>query len=356
MRSQVAPRLCLLALGIGAAACGTSEAPASGYTYELSGETMATTYTIRVDSDVRPFSDDELGARVQEVLDGINGRMSTYLETSEVSQINQALPDTTVDLSDDTYFVLQSAFFLAESSGGAFDPTVGALVNAWGFGPVNPETAPSTLELEAIRAHTGIELIEMDRDSSSVRKLDRQARVDLSAIAKGYAADKVGDLLEENGLPRYMVEVGGEVLVGEAKRDGSPWRIGIETPDVGAQHLQRTVPLTDYAMATSGNYRNFYVLDGRTVGHTIDPRDGQPVDHNGASVSVIHESCMMADGMATVLMVMGPEEGYAWAEASGIAAMFVVHDGVRFVERLTPAFAELARVELEPPAEANKES
>ena len=138
-----------------------------------------------------------------------------------------------------------------------------------------------------------------------------------------------------------------EVLVGEAKRDGAPWRIGIETPDVGAQHLQRTVPLNDHAMATSGNYRNFYVMGGRTVGHTIDPRDGEPVDHNGASVSVIHESCMMADGMATVLMVMGPEEGYAWAVANDVAAMFVVHDGEGFVERLTPAFAELARVERE---------
>ncbi len=337
-----------LAIGIAVAACGGgAEAPAPTYTYELSGETMGTTYTVRVDSDVRPFSDGELGARVQEVVDGINARMSTYVDTSEVSQINAASPDAFVTLSDDTYFVLQSAMFLAESSGGAFDPTVGALVNAWGFGPVNPSTAPSAFELETIRSHTGIDMLEMDRDTYSVRKVDPEARVDLSAIAKGYAADKVGDLLEENGLDRYMVEVGGEVLVGKGKRDGSPWRIGIETPDVGAQHLQRTVPLMDHAMATSGNYRNFYVMDGRTVGHTIDPRTGQPVNHNGASVSVIHESCMMADGMATVLMVMGPDEGYAWAVANDIAAMFVVHDGEGFVERLTPAFAELAQVETE---------
>jgi len=345
MKGHVGVLVCLAA-GIAVAACGgAAEVPASAYTYELRGETMGTTYTVRVDSDMRPFSDGELGARVQEVLDDINARMSTYVETSEVSQINAASPDSTVSLSDDTYFVLQSAVFLAESSGGAFDPTVGALVNAWGFGPVNPATAPSAFELETIQSHTGVELLEMDRDTYSVRKLDAEARVDLSAIAKGYAADKVGDLLEENGLTRYMVEVGGEVLVGEAKRDGSPWRIGIETPDVGAQHLQRTVPLMDHAMATSGNYRNFYVMDGRTVGHTIDPRDGHPVDHNGASVSVIHESCMMADGMATALMVMGPEEGYAWAVANDVAAMFVVHDGEGFVERLTPAFAELAQVE-----------
>lgn len=340
----------LVCLGIGFAvvACGgAAEAPRSAYTYEVSGATMGTTYTVRVDSDERPFSDGELEARVQEVLDDINARMSTYVETSEVSQVNAASPDATVNLSDDTYFVLQSAVFLAESSGGAFDPTVGALVNAWGFGPVNPTTAPSAFELETLRSHTGVEMLEMDRDTYSVRKVDLQARVDLSAIAKGYAADKVGDLLEENDLARYMVEVGGEVLVGEAKRDGTPWRIGIETPDVGAQHLQRTVPLTGHAMATSGNYRNFYVMDGRTVGHTIDPRDGQPVDHNGASVSVIHESCMMADGMATVLMVMGPEEGYAWAVANDIAAMFVVHDGEGFVERLTPSFTELAKVETE---------
>jgi len=347
MTRRISVLVCLAAAVVVAGCGGAAESPASAYTYEFSGETMGTTYAVRVDSDVRPFSDGDLGARVQEVLDDINARMSTYVETSEVSQINMASPDAIVSLSDDTYFVLQSAVFLAESSGGAFDPTVGALVNAWGFGPVNPSTAPSAFELETIRSHTGIDMLEMDGDAYSVRKIDPLARVDLSAIAKGYAADKVGDLLEENGLRRYMVEVGGEVLVGEAKRDGSPWRIGIETPDVGAQHLQRTVPLMDNAMATSGNYRNFYVMGGRTVGHTIDPRDGQPVDHNGASVSVIHKSCMMADGMATVLMVMGPDEGYAWAVANDIAAMFVVHDGEGFVERLTPAFAELAQVETE---------
>ena len=347
MKRSLRGFVCLL-VGLGIAACGGApENAPSAYTYEISGETMGTTYTVRVDSDVRPFSDGELGARIQEVLDDINARMSTYVDTSEVSLLNVAAPESAVMLSDDTYFVLQSAVFLAESSGGAFDPTVGALVNAWGFGPVNPSTAPSAFELETLRSHTGIALLEMDRTSYSVRKVDSQARVDLSAIAKGYGADKVGDLLEENGLLRYMVEVGGEVLVGEVKRDGSTWRIGIETPDVGAQHLQRTVPLTDHAMATSGNYRNFYVMDGRTVGHTIDPRDGQPVDHNGASVSVIHESCMMADGMATVLMVMGPDEGYDWAVANDIAAMFVVHDGDGFVERLTPAFTELAQVETE---------
>jgi len=347
MKSQISS-LVSLGIGLSVAACGgVAEVSAPAYTYELAGETMGTTYTVRVDSDVRPFSDGELGARVQEVVDDINARMSTYVETSEVSHINRASPDATTTLSDDTYFVLQSAIFLAESSGGAFDPTVGALVNAWGFGPVNPTTAPSAFEIESLRSHTGIEVLEMDPDNHGVRKVDPEARVDLSAIAKGYAADKVGDMLEENGLTRYMVEVGGEVLVGEAKRDGSPWRIGIETPDVGAQHLQRTVPLMDHAMATSGNYRNFYVMGGRTVGHTIDPRVGQPVDHDGASVSVIHDSCMLADGMATVLMVMGPEEGYAWAVANDIAAMFVVFDGEEFVERLTPAFAELAQVELE---------
>ncbi|NKB88346.1 MAG: FAD:protein FMN transferase ApbE [Acidobacteria bacterium] len=328
------------------AACGgAAEAPASQYTYEVAGETMGTTYTVRVDSESRPFLDGELGARVQEVLDRINARMSTYVDESEVSVLNAAEPDATVTLSDDTYFVLQSAVFLSESSSGAFDPTVGALVNAWGFGPVNASTAPSAYELETLAAHTGIDKLEMDNDALSVRKLDPQTRVDLSAIAKGYAADKVGDFLEESGLTRYMVEVGGEVLVGEPKRDGTAWNIGIETPDVGAAHLQRLVALRDRAMATSGNYRNFYVMDGRTVGHTIDPRDGQPVDHNGASVSVIHESCMMADGMATVLMVMGPDEGFAWAEANDVAAMFVVHDGEGFVERLTTAFTEITSVQ-----------
>ncbi len=335
------PTVALLA--VAAAACGDAgSGSSSDYTYSLQGETMGTTYSVRVDSPVRPLSDADLALQVQELLDDINARMSTYVDASEVSMLNASDPTTPVTLSDDTFFVLQSAIFLSESAAGAFDPTVGALVNAWGFGPVNPSTAPSDFEIETLRSHTGIDKLELDSEERSVRKTDPEARVDLSAIAKGYAVDKIGDLLIELGLTSFMAEVGGEVLVGEPKRDGSPWRIGVEKPDVGAQHLQRTVPLERLAMATSGNYRNFYVMDGRTLGHTIDPRDGQPVDHNGASVTVVHESCMMADGFATMLMVMGPEEGLAWAEANGIAALFVVHDGESLVEQMTPEFERIA--------------
>jgi thiamine biosynthesis lipoprotein len=330
-------------LAVSAVACGDGgSGSAPEYTYALQGETMGTTYSVRVDSAVRPLSEADLALQVQELLDDINARMSTYVDASEVSVLNAAEPTVSVPLSDDTFFVLQSAIFLAESADGAFDPTVGALVNAWGFGPVNPSTAPSDFEIETLRSHTGIDKLELNGDERSVRKIDPEARVDLSAIAKGYAVDKIGDLLVELGLTSFMAEIGGEVLVGEAKRDGSPWRIGVEKPDVGAQHLQRTVPLESLAMATSGNYRNFYVMEGRTLGHTIDPRDGQPVDHNGASVTVVHESCMMADGFATTLMVMGPDEGLAWAEDNGIAALFVVQDGEALVERMTSEFERIA--------------
>lgn len=311
-------------------------------TTDFHGETMGTTYTVRIASE-EPVADvQEVARRIGERLEEINRAMSTYVESSEISRLNRLATDEPMALSAETFTVLEQAVQVSRSSGGAFDPTVGALVNAWGFGPVNPSAAPGEAELAALRQHTGVGLIVLDASQRTVAKLDPAVQVDLSAIAKGYAVDQVSELLTELGYPSHMVEVGGEVRTGAARPDGAAWRIGIERPDVGAEGLQRLVPLVGLSMASSGNYRNFYVMDGRVVGHTIDPRTARPVDHEGASVSVIAPECGLADALATVLMVMGPEEGMRWAEQHEIAALFVVHEEGEFVERMTPEFRRLA--------------
>jgi thiamine biosynthesis lipoprotein len=187
----------------------------------------------------------------------------------------------------------------------------------------------------------------LDETQHTVSKVDPEVQVDLSAIAKGYAVDQISEMLTELGHPSHMVEIGGEVRVGEAKPDGSAWRIGIERPDVGAEGLQRLVPLVGMAMASSGNYRNFYVMDGRVVGHTIDPRTARPVDHEGASVSVVAAECGFADAAATVMMVMGPQEGLRWAEEHEIAALFVVHEDGAFVERMTREFRRIVDTDVQ---------
>ncbi len=318
----------------------TGEEP-SPYAYTVQGTTMGTTYTVRIVDRDQPDREREIRELIQSTLDDLNARMSTFESDSEVSLLNRAEVEQATELSADTFAILAAALALSTDSGGAFDPTVGALVNAWGFGPVNPATAPSRAEIEALKEHMGVGKIRLDIDTHTASRLDAALRVDLSAIAKGYAVDTVAVVLERAGFENMMVEIGGEVAT-RGTRGGEPWRIGIERPDVGAQHIQRLVPLTDQALATSGNYRNFYVMNGRTLGHTIDPRTGEPVDHNGASVSVVHEECMMADALATTLMVMGPEEGLAWARERGIAALFIVFENDTFVERSTPEFDEVA--------------
>lgn len=320
---------------------GCAAEPESPYAYSVQGAALGTSYTVRIADRDQPGRETELRELVQTTLDGIDARMSTYQAESEVSLLNDAGIEQATTLSPDTFSVLAAALALSTDSGGAFDPTVGALVNAWGFGPVNPDTAPSRAEIDALKEHMGVAKIRLDTESRTASRLDELLRVDLSAIAKGYAVDAVAAALQRAGFVNLMVEIGGEVTT-RGTRDGEPWRIGIERPDAGAQHIQRLVPLTDRALATSGNYRNFYVMDGRTVGHTIDPRTGEPVDHNGASVSVVHAECMMADALATTLMVMGPDEGLAWAQERGIAALFIVFENDTFVERSTPEFDAVA--------------
>lgn len=326
--------------------CGSAAGPAEGGVL-LTGETMGTTYSVRIASETPVADEATVGQRIAERLEQINLAMSTYVEGSEISQLNRLATGEAMVLSEETFAVLQMAVDLAHDSEGAFDPTVGALVNAWGFGPINPSSAPGGAELAAIQKYTGVDLLTLDAAARSVRKAAPEVQVDLSAIAKGFAVDAISTLLDELGHPSHMVEIGGEVRTGLGKPDGEAWRIGIERPDVGAEQLHRMVPLKELAMASSGNYRNFYVMDGRVFGHTIDPRTAQPVDHEGASVSVIARDCSTADGTATVLMVMGPEEGLRWAEERDVAALFIVHEDGEFAERTTPEFRRLAGMTLQ---------
>lgn len=336
----------LLLAVVVAAACSAPE-PELGVRFE--GKTMGTTFVVRVDDPLPEEGREAVAALVRETLDDVDAHMSTYRPDSEVSRLNALATDAPFALSDETFIVLQTAMQIAEISGGAFDPTVGALVNAWGFGPAdNPAAEPSAAELAMLAEHTGYHKLELDVEASAAIKRDPLLQIDLSAIAKGYAVDRVVATLLQAGFTNLMVEVGGEVRTTGHTAAGKPWRIGIERPDTRTEEIQRMVPLTDLAIASSGNYRNFYVLGGRVVGHTIDPRTARPVDHEGASVSVIAEECMWADGWATALMVMGPEEGMRWAEERGLAALYVVHEGDgAFAERTTPDFSRIAGMPLQ---------
>jgi len=258
-------------------------------------------------------------------LDLVDARMSTYREDSELSRFNRFTGSEPFPMSEETLEVFRRAMAISEETEGAFDITVGPLVNAWGFGPepASPD-GPDDATLAALRERVGYRNLIIEE--GAVRKSRPDIYCDLSAIAKGYAAERIARALDRLQVSRYLVEVGGEIVAKGHNVQGRPWRVGIERPAPAQRSLLRIVELKQQAMATSGDYRNYYERDGLFLSHLIDPRTGRPIAHDLASVTVIHDSCTDADAYATALIVLGPEEGYAVAERLGLAALFILRD------------------------------
>ncbi|MGE0623084.1 MAG: FAD:protein FMN transferase [Pseudomonadales bacterium] len=303
----------------------------------LEGATMGTYY--RVTASCPGVGRDTLSSAAEATLAEVNARMSTYQEASELSAFNRAPVDVWLPASTELRTVIRAAREISVMSAGAFDVTVGPLVNLWGFGPEGSiSRSPSPEAIEEARQRVGNGYLELDDQRGALRKR-RALYVDLSAIAKGYGVDQLVDRLAALGCADLLVDIGGEVAGRGHNPAGRPWQIGIEVPDpetFGA--VQKIVPIGDMALATSGDYRNYLDLeDGRRVSHTVDPRTGMPVFHDLASVTVLHDSAMWADGLATALNVLGPEAGPALAEREGLAATFLIRRADGFEERYTPA-------------------
>ena len=305
---------------------------------------MGTTFTVKVVAqNLSEEQLDSLRRAVESELENVNSKMSTYLPESELSRFNAFRRTDPFPVSRETLDVFLEARRISAATRGAFDVTVGPLVRAWGFGPgERSREAPTSTDLKQLRARIGWDKIEMDEASSTIRKLQPKVECDLSAIAKGYAVDRLSEALRALTYREHMVEVGGEVRTDGRNAARQPWRIGIEHPDAGGRAPYRTLPLEGLSMATSGDYRNYYEKDGRRFSHTIDPRTGRPVQHRLASVSVVHERCVAADAWATALMVLGETDGYQLAVEQGLAALFLTRnaDG-GFSERATLAFSSL---------------
>jgi len=306
----------------------------------ISGPIMGTVYNVKITGSLSAEASAEAARVIEEILHRIDQRMSTYKPDSELSRLNRAPGGEAFALSEETFGVVALAQEVHRETGGAFDITVGPLVNAWGFGPNSLDKAPDTAELETLRALAGPGKISLNSEAHTVAKAADGVYCDLSAIAKGYAADQVGEALAALGHVNYMVEIGGEVRAAGLNARGAPWKLAIEKPLDGARAVEVVVGLSGVSLATSGNYRNFYEVDGKRISHTIDPATGRPVEHSLASASVIHPECALADAYATALMVLGPEKGLAFAEARGLAAFLIIHgeDGA-LITKQTPVFA-----------------
>jgi len=312
--------------------------------YVFNGNALGTSYTVKVVTrKISGVEQERLRKAIEERLDDVNSKMSTYLESSELSRFNRSDSGTAFQLSPETLRVFLAARQIGEQTGGAFDITVGPLVDAWGFGPSGRESKiPSAAEVAELEKLTGWDKIVIDKATSTIRKTASGVRCDLSGIAKGYAVDRVSEAVSELGFSDYMVEVGGEVRTSGGNQSGKPWQIAIEKPVAGVRAIERVIPLADLAMATSGDYRNFYEADGVRLPHIIDPRTGRPVHHKLASVSVVTARCMKADGYATALMVLGEKEGFDLASRLDLAVLFLTREGGgRYAERATPRFEKL---------------
>lgn len=333
MPNAVYARRFLLLLLLGLTACSSQQTPQPQT--ELSGRTMGTTYSIKYQPAALEIDAERLQHHVDARLAEINTVMSTYDPSSELSRLNQLESDDWVEVSRVLMFVLHTAKRIHQLSGGAFDPSIGPLVNLWGFGPDVVTEFPTEAQVVEQLTQVGFERLKLDDEKGRISR-PAGMYIDLSAIAKGYAVDQIADLLASAGLENYLVEIGGELRASGVNAKGQPWHIAIERPQSGVREVHGVLNVSGLGMATSGDYRNFFEKDGQRYSHTLDPRTGYPVQHDLVSVTVLADDCMTADALATAFMVMGQGEASKLAEKAGIAAWFIEEKNAELVDTLTP--------------------
>ena len=301
-----------------------------GYGYspvQFAGQTMGTTYSVVLIPESqggRQVNPAALQAEVDRELGRINKLMSTYDASSQLSQLNAHPVGKFFVVDPDLYAVLQASQELARLSNGAMDVTVGSLVNLWGFGPDYADNKPpSDSEISLVRENMGYQALDIDIEHYRVRRT-KAFHIDLSSIAKGFAVDQIRDLLRRRGHDDFLVEIGGELFASGRINSARQWQVAIEAPVVDSRSIQTTLPLQDMAMATSGDYRNYFDWQGKRYSHTIDPRSGYPVEHQLVSVTVIAASAMDADGWATAISVLGLKQGMQLANAQQLAVLAII--------------------------------
>lgn len=277
-------------------------------------------------------------AGLQQTLHDANQMIATWEQTSVISHFNQSQRTDWFAVPSALARVVALSLRLSEQSGGAYDVTLAPLLNVWGFGShASPKDAvPDAAAIAAAQAKVGYQKLQVRLDPPALRKTTPELAVELASLADGFAADRMGEYLESIGCHHYMVEVAGEVRARGKSLRGDAWRIAIEKPLEGQSVVQQGVYLHDAGLATSGDYRHFFVEGGKRYSHTLDPSTGQPVTHNLASVSVMADSAVLADAYATLLMALGEIQGKAFAEKHGLKAYFIWRTDQGFATFATP--------------------
>ena len=294
---------------------------------KISGPTMGTTYNITL----YPAKDSKVDAKqvqaqIDDSLKRINQQMSTWIKDSEISLFNQSESTDWYPVSAEFVSVVETAQSISESSKGAFDITVGPLISIWGFGKDFKNNNPDDAAIAAAKANTGYQKLAVRRSPPALKKAIPQLKINLSAIAKGYGVDAIAEQLASAGIDNYLVEIGGEIRANGSKPNKSLWRIAIEKPSTKERSIQQGLLLNNTGVATSGDYRNYFERDGKRYSHTINPETGKPITHQLASVTVLNESAMMADGLATAIMVLGEDKAKAFIEDNKLSAYMISRD------------------------------
>jgi len=314
----------------------------------ITGQTMGTSYRIVLAGAQDTTTLGGIQADIDEALNQLEDQMSTWRPDSELSRFNASTSTDWFTVSRDTVFVVSEAKRIWELSDGAFDPTVAPLIKLWHFAEEPGEQSlPSDADIEQAISAIGFDQIDVRLDPPALMKKRPELQLNLSAIAKGYAVDVISDLLTErlskDQLPTaHLVEIGGEMRGRGRKADGSSWTAGIETPDALPRQIHAALRLDDEALATSGDYRNYFEVDGQRYSHTIDPATGRPVTHNLTSVSVLAKDCLTADALATAIEVLGPEQGMKLAEQENVSIYQIIRNGTEFEITASSSFPLVA--------------
>jgi thiamine biosynthesis lipoprotein len=336
----VRPALLVLALSVLVLLLGCGHKAIQPIT--LHGSTMGTTWSVVIPSPAG-LDKEPLKLEIQSSLDKLNKLMSTYLPNSELSLFNKQQSTQWLEVDQSLVKLVSTAAAISDLTQGGFDITVGPLVNLWGFGPgkTSENLVPDQAKLQQALSRVGYKDLAFREKPASLKKQRADLYVDLSSIAKGYGVDQIALLLESKGIADYLVEIGGELKAKGLSARQDAWKIGIEKPLVGERSIEQAVKLSDGALATSGDYRNYFESKGKRYSHTLDARSGYPISHKLAAVSVFHKSCASADAWATALMVLGEEQGFELAQKLKLAAYFIYKKDDGFKSVYTDQFKPL---------------
>lgn len=325
----------VLLLSVALTGCGNSDSMES-----FGGPTMGSTYSIKYVRHAGLPAPEAVQAQVEKILAEVDQQMSTYRSDSDIERFNDLPANRCQTMPASILKLVRVGEQLSEQSEGSYDLTVEPLLNLWGFGPQGrEEKVPDAQALAKVRQRVGYQHLHIDRDQLCK---DAAVEVDFNSIAAGYAVDTIAARLEAMGIHNYLAEATGELKASGKKLDGTAWKIALEEPRDDQQVAQKIIDVDGYGLSTSGDYRNYFQQDGKRFSHTFDARTGTPVAHTLASVTVIHPSALMADGLSTLLLILGPERGWDYAEKHDIGAFFVIRADTGFVTRTNQAFERLS--------------